>query len=108
MAIVSNPGPRLAVVAGAEAEDQSFTIRDYRQLPCQAVGDIFDFENLFPQLVLALGLALMVGNGLAWWKHRRGESPEGVEDAQFRAGRVAFLSVVGLMLSIWGAATLFT
>lgn len=72
------------------------------------MGDIFDFENLFPQLVLALGLALLVGNGLAWWKHRRGEAPEGIEDARFRPGRVVFLSVVGLLLSIWGAVTVFT
>lgn len=72
------------------------------------MGDIFDFENLFPQLILALGVALLVGNGLAWWKNRRGESPEGVEDARFRPGRVAFLTVVGVLLSIWGAVTVFT
>lgn len=72
------------------------------------VGDLFDFENLLPELVLALGLALLIGNGLAWWKHRRGETPEGVEDAQYRPGRVAFLSVVGAVLAVWGAVTLFT
>lgn len=72
------------------------------------MGDIFDFERLFPQLVLAIGLALLVGNGLAWWRHRRGESPRGVENAQFRPGRVVFLSVVGILLTIWGAATVFT
>lgn len=72
------------------------------------VGDIFDFENLLPQLILALGLALLVGNGLAWWKNRRGESPKGVEDARLRPGRVAFLMVVGMLLSIWGAVTIFT
>lgn len=83
-------------------------MRDYRQLRWRAVADIFDFENLIPQLVLALGLALLVGNGLAWVKHRRGESPQGVENPQFRTGRVVFLSVVGLLLSIWGAVTVFT
>ena len=71
------------------------------------MGDIFDFENLFPQLILALGLALLAGNGLAWWKHRRGETPEGVEGAEYRPGRVGFLSLVGLLLTIWGAVTLF-
>lgn len=73
-----------------------------------AVGDIFDFENLLPQLILALGLALLVGNGLAWWKNRQGETPEGVENARFRPGRVIFLMTVGVVLTVWGAITLFS
>lgn len=71
------------------------------------MGDIFDFDNLFPQLILALGLALLVGNGLAWWKYRKGETPDGMEDAEYRPGRVGFLSLVGILLTIWGAVTLF-
>ena len=72
------------------------------------VVDIFDFENLFPQLVVALGAALLIGNGLAFFKHRRGETPKEVEDAQFRPGRVIFLMVVGALLTTWGAVTLFS
>ena len=72
------------------------------------VGDLFDIENLLPELVLGLGLALLVGNGLAWWKHRRGETPQGVEGAQYRTGRVLFLVVVGVLMTTWGAVSLFT
>jgi hypothetical protein len=72
------------------------------------VGDLFDFENLLPELILALGLALLLGNGLAWWRHRHGETPKDVPDAAYRPGRVRFLMVVGLVLTVWGAATLFT
>ncbi len=57
---------------------------------------------------MGLGLALLVGNGLAWWKHRRGEAPAGVEGAQYRAGRVAFLVVVGVVMTVWGTVSLLT
>jgi hypothetical protein len=73
-----------------------------------AVVDILDFDNLLPELALGLGLALLLGNGFAWWKHHRGEAPSHVEQAEYRAGRVVFLSVVGLVMTIWAAVTLFT
>jgi hypothetical protein len=72
------------------------------------VGDIFDFENLLPELIVGLGLALIVGNGLAWWRHRQGGVPQGVENPQYRAGRVAFLIVVGVLMTAWGAVSLLT
>jgi hypothetical protein len=58
-------------------------------------------------MVIAFGLALLIGNGAAWWKHRRGETPRGVEDARYRPGRVIFLLIVGLILTVWGAISLF-
>lgn len=72
------------------------------------VGDIFDLESLFPQLVLALGLALVIGNGLAWWKHRHGKAPSEVENPQYRPGRVVFLIAVGILLTAWGAVSLLS
>ena len=74
----------------------------------QLVGDLFDIDSLLPELIVALGLALLIGNGVAWWKHRKGETPKGIEEAQYRPGRVRFLTAVGLLLLIWGAVTLFT
>lgn len=70
--------------------------------------DLFDVDQLLPELVVALGLALLLGNGLAWWRHRQGRAPEGIEGAQFRPGRVAFLSIVGVVLTVWGLVSLFT
>ena len=73
-----------------------------------AVDELFDFDNLLPELIIALGLALLVGNGMAWWKHRQGQTPDGVDHAIYRPGRVMFLVVVGGVLLVWGAVTLLT
>ena len=72
------------------------------------MGDIFDFENLLPELILGLGLALLVGNGLAWWRHRQGKTPAGVANPEYRGGRVAFLVLVGVLMTTWGAVSLLT
>ncbi|MGB7860674.1 MAG: hypothetical protein WBM90_09275 [Acidimicrobiia bacterium] len=72
------------------------------------MGELFDFDNLLPELIIALGLALLIGNGLAWWKHRQGEAPRGVPEAHYRPGRVRFLVVVGVILTTWGLVTLLT
>ncbi|HUO45434.1 MAG TPA: hypothetical protein VM470_01230 [Acidimicrobiia bacterium] len=71
------------------------------------MGDILGLDSLFAEMITALGLALLIGNGLAWWKNRRGERPRGV-DGKFRGGRVAFLVGVGLILTVWGFASIVT
>ncbi len=71
------------------------------------MDDIFDIESLLPELVIALGLAMLIGNGLAWWRHRSGRTPEGVDEASYRPGRVRFFIIVGLVMTIWGAVSLF-
>jgi len=67
--------------------------------------DILGLDTIVAEMVLGLGLALLVGNLLAWRKHRRGERPAGVT-GEFRPGRVRFLSTVGLLMALWGAGSL--
>ncbi len=95
------------MVAGADAAAGSLTARAYPAISVAAVDDLFDVQNLLPELIIALGLALLIGNGLAWRKHRQGEVPKGVENAQFRPGRAVFLVVVGAILVVWASVTLF-
>ena len=70
------------------------------------MGDILGFDSLFPQMVLAVGLAMALGNGYAIYKNRRGEKPKGLE-GEFRPGRAWFLGAIGLILTVWGAASVF-
>ncbi len=67
--------------------------------------DILGLDTLFAEMVTGLGLALLVGNLLAWRKHRKGEHPPGVE-GEFRRGRVTFLLVIGLLMTVWGVASI--
>jgi hypothetical protein len=69
--------------------------------------DILGIDTLFAELVTGLGLALLVGNLLAWRKHRKGERPRGVE-GEFRQGRVLFLLAIGLLMTVWGVASMLT
>lgn len=69
--------------------------------------DILGIDTLFAELVTGLGLALLVGNLLAWRKNRKGERPPGVE-GDFRRGRVLFLLVIGLLMTVWGVASMLT
>ncbi len=68
--------------------------------------DVFDIQALFPEVVLALGAALVGGNGLALWHERRGNRP--TEAPPLRKGRARFLLAVGLIMAAWGLATLVT
>lgn len=68
--------------------------------------EILGLDDIFAEMVLGLGLAILIGNGLALYKSRRGERPKGV-DGEFRPGRVYFLLVVGVLMTLWGAASVF-
>lgn len=68
--------------------------------------ELLGIDDILPELIIGLGLALLIGNGLAWWKNRQGETPEGVEDAAYRPGRVRFLMSVGAVMTVWGVISL--
>jgi hypothetical protein len=71
-----------------------------------AVTDILGLDDLFAELVLGLGLAILVGNAFAYFKHRKGERPPGAE-GEFRPGRVAFFLTVGVLITTWGVVSVF-
>ncbi len=70
------------------------------------MAELLGIDDLLPELIIGLGLALLIGNGLAWWKNRQGTAPDGVEGATYRPGRVRFLMAVGVVMTIWGVVSL--
>lgn len=69
--------------------------------------DILGLDTLLAQLMTAIGLAMVLGNGLAMWSHARGRAPKGVQGA-FRPGRARFLLAVGIAIGVWGVSSLAT
>jgi hypothetical protein len=67
-------------------------------------GDLFGGANLLPLLVLAIGGALAVGNGLALLRPPL-ETKEG-DLSKAPAGRSLIMMIVGLVAAIWAIATL--
>ena len=65
------------------------------------MADILGLNTLLAQLMSAIGLAMVFGNGLAMWKNARGQGPKGVQGA-YRPGRARFLLGVGIVISVWG------
>jgi hypothetical protein len=71
------------------------------------MSDIFGLDTLVAQMVLALGGALLLGNGYALLMARRGVRPKGAR-GELRQGRAIFLAVVGLVIAWWGLGSLLT
>lgn len=70
--------------------------------------EILGLDSLFAEMIFAIGLALILGNAYAYYKHRRGERPEDIDDsAPFNTGRVLFLSVIGILMAAWGGVSIF-
>lgn len=69
------------------------------------VVELLGLNDLLAQIVLAIGAAMVLGNGAAIWMHRTGRRPKKVE-GEFRPVRAWWLLVVGLFIAVWGIASL--
>lgn len=67
--------------------------------------DIFNINELLAQLMLALGAALVLGNGYALIQARRGIKPKGME-GELRRGRAWWLMAVGVVIAVWAGVSL--
>jgi hypothetical protein len=67
---------------------------------------VFLGDNLLPYLVLALGGALLVGNGLALL--RPPPAPKDGELARAPVARTVVMMVIGAIATIWALASLVT
>lgn len=66
-----------------------------------------DLNLLVKQMALAFGAAMVLGNLFAIIQNKRGKAPKG-ETGEFRAVRAWWLLAVGILIAIWGAASLLT
>jgi hypothetical protein len=69
------------------------------------VADFFDLDSLLAQLLLALGAALIAGNGYALLMARRGVKPKNA-GGELRRGRAWWLLGVGIVITLWAGASL--
>ena len=67
--------------------------------------EILDLDRLLVLMVLAMGLAMVLGNGYAIWQHHRGNKPKD-EEGEFRGPRAYWLVGVGLVMTTWGLLSL--
>ena len=69
------------------------------------VVDILGLDTLLAQMILAVGAAMVLGNGFAIYQHKRGRSPKRIK-GEFRPSRAWWLSSVGMLITVWGAISL--
>ncbi len=69
------------------------------------IQEILNLDLLLKQLALALGLAMVLGNGYAIYKNRKGQKPKD-EEGEFRPGRAYWLLAVGVLIALWGGISL--
>lgn len=73
----------------------------------QSIVDILGLNDLMAQLILAVGAAMVLGNGFAIFQARRGNAPKGAEGT-FNPVRAWWLLGVGVLIAVWGIGSLAT
>jgi hypothetical protein len=71
------------------------------------IVDLLGLDTLLAQMILAVGAAMVLGNGFAIIQDKRGRSPKKME-GEFRPARAWWLLAVGALITIWGIASLVT
>ena len=69
------------------------------------IVDLLGLDSLLAQLVLAIGAAMILGNGFAIYQHKQGKAPKDAE-GEFRASRAWWLLSVGILIALWGFISL--
>ncbi len=73
--------------------------------PAMDITELLGLDDLLAQFTLAVGAAMVIGNGAAIWVHARGKTPKKAE-GEFRPTRAWWLLGVGVLIAAWGAASL--
>ena len=67
--------------------------------------DLLGLDTLLAQMILAVGAAMVLGNGYAIIQNHRGRAQKKAKGG-FRAARAWWLLAVGALITAWGTATL--
>ncbi len=70
------------------------------------ITELLGLDDLLAQMILAVGAAMVIGNGFALIQHARGKDKERAAD--FRTARAWWFVAVGLLITLWGVASLLT
>jgi hypothetical protein len=69
------------------------------------ITELLGLNDLLAQFILAVGAAMVLGNGAAIWMQHTGRQPKKAE-GEFRRARAWWLLAVGVFIAAWGTASL--